>query len=194
MSCITSVNTVVLVNGVPTDFFKSHQGLRQDCPLSPLLFLMVVEVLSKLLIQAVDTGTFQGLKIVVSTFIPHLFFVDDVLILGAGKLEFWLTFNSILSKFCSTSGMIVNCHKSCFLVQNIDQNLKHSLNTAFNIQIESLDQNMKYLGFLLKPNNYRVNYWLWLLKKIEKRIKNWTFRLISLGGKLTLANSILQSI
>jgi hypothetical protein len=53
---------------------------------------------------------------------------------------------------------------------------------------------MKYLGFFLKPNNYRVNDWMWLLKKIEKRIENWTFRWLSLGGRLTLANSFLQSI
>jgi hypothetical protein len=149
MSCITSINTTVLVNGVPTNFFKSHRGLRQGFPLSPLLFLIVVEVLRRLLIQAMDSGTFQGLKVVVSTFISHLFFVDDVLILGSGKLEYWLTFKYILSKFCSASGMVVNCHKSVFLVQNIDQNLKHSLTTTFNIQIESLDQGMKYIVFFL---------------------------------------------
>lgn len=53
---------------------------------------------------------------------------------------------------------------------------------------------MKYLGFFLRPKNYRVNDWLWLLKKIEKRIRNWTFRWLSLGCRLTLANSSLQSI
>jgi hypothetical protein len=146
------------------------------------------------MIQAVNTGSFQGLKVVVSTFISHLFFVDDVLILGAGKFDDWLTFKTILTNFCFASGMVVNCQKSCFLVQNIDQSLEHSLTSAFNIQIVSLDQGMKYLGFFLKPNNYRVNDWLWLLKKIEKRIGNWTFRWLSLGGRLTLAKSVLQSI
>jgi hypothetical protein len=194
MGCITSVNTVVLVNGVPTDFFKCHRGLRQGCPLSPLLFLLVVEVFSRLLTQIVESGTFQGLKVVVSTFISHLLFVDDVLILGAGKIEYWMTLNSILSKFFSATRMIINCHKSVFLVQNIDPSLQHNLNAVFNIKIESLDQGMKYLGFFLKPNNYRVNDWMWLLKKIEKRIGNWTFRWLSLGGRLTLATSVLQSI
>jgi hypothetical protein len=33
-----------------------------------------------------------------------------------------------------------------------------------------------------------------LLKKIEKRIENWKFRWLSLGGRLTLANSVLHSI
>jgi hypothetical protein len=95
--------------------------------------------------------------------------------MGAGKLEYWMTLKSILSKFCTATGMVINCHKSVFLVQNIDLNLKHSLNSVFNIKIKNLEKGMKYLGFFLKPNNYRVNDWLWLLKKIEKRIGNWTF-------------------
>jgi hypothetical protein len=194
MSCITTVNTVVLVNGAPTDFFKCHRGLRQGCPLSPLLFLLVVEVFSRMMTQVVASGSFQGLKVAVNTFISHILFVDDVLILGAGKFEYWMTLKSILSKFCDATGMAINCHKSVFLVQNVDQTFKQSLTSVFNIKIENLDQGMKYLGFFLKPNNYRVNDWLWLLQKIEKRIGNWTFRWLSLGGRLTLANSVLQSI
>jgi hypothetical protein len=87
MGCITSVNTTVLVNGTPTDFFKCHRGLRQGCLMSPLIFLLVIEALSKMMIQVVDAGTFQGLKVVVSTFISHLLFVDDVLIMSSKKLE-----------------------------------------------------------------------------------------------------------
>jgi hypothetical protein len=140
------------------------------------------------------SGSFKGLKVVVSTFISHLLFVDDVLILGAGKLEYWMTLNSILSKFCSATGMIINQHKSVFLVQNIDPNLQQNLKAIFNIKIVSIDQGMKYLGFNLKPNSYKVSDWMWILKKIEKRIGNWTFRWLSLGGRLTLATSVLQSI
>jgi hypothetical protein len=66
--------------------------------------------------------------------------------------------------------MTINCHKSIFIVQNIDPNLKFHLFSVFNIKIETLDQGMKYLGFPLKSNNYRVNDWMWLIKKIDKKI------------------------
>jgi hypothetical protein len=79
-----------------------------------------------------------------------------------------MTLNSILSKLCSATGMIINRHKSIFLVQNIDPSLQQNLSAIFNIKIENIDLGMKYLGFNLKLNNYKVNTWMWLLKKIEK--------------------------
>ena len=57
-----------------------------------------------------------------------------------------------------------------------------------------MDNGFKYLGFYLKPNSYRVKYWFWLLKKIEKRITIWSYRFLSLGGRINLINATLQSI
>jgi hypothetical protein len=46
----------------------------------------------------------------------------------------------------------------------------------------------------MKPNDYRVNDWNWLLQKVEKKIGHWTSRWLSLGGKLVLVNSVLQNM
>jgi hypothetical protein len=194
MACVSSVNMAVLVNGSPTDFFKIYRGLRQGCPLSPLLFLLIVECFNRQLKKVVEEGKFHGIKVATETIITHLFFVDDVLILGIGKFEDWMDFQSILTNFCLASGMDVNCHKSCFLAQNIDSSLEQRMQATFNIQFVSIDEGMKYLGFYIKPNNYRVADWKWLIQKVEKRIGNWTFRWLSLGGRLILTKSVLQSL
>ena len=47
MGCVSSTSFAIIVNGSPTSFFRSSKGLRQGCPLSPLLFLLVIEHLSR---------------------------------------------------------------------------------------------------------------------------------------------------
>jgi hypothetical protein len=127
--------------------------------------------------KAAEEGSFHGLKVASLKFVTHLLFVDDILILGNGDLKDWLEFKTILSMFCTASGMEVNCQKSSFLTQNIEPSLKNRLFLEFNILILNLEEGMKYLGFCLKPNGYRIIDWNWLIEKIVKRINNWTFQM-----------------
>ena len=62
MSSITSVSFVVLINGVASYLFRSRRGLRQGCPLAPLLFLIVVEGLGRALLSGKDCGAFHGIS------------------------------------------------------------------------------------------------------------------------------------
>jgi hypothetical protein len=90
--------------------------------------------------------------------------------------------------------MDANFHKSCFLAKNIDPSLEQRLQAAFNIHFITIDKGMKYLGFYLKPNNYRVADWKWMIQKVEKKIGNWSFCWPSLGGRLILEKSVLQRL
>jgi len=47
MSCITSTYFVVLINGSASLFFKDERVIHQGFPLSPLVFLLVEEGLSR---------------------------------------------------------------------------------------------------------------------------------------------------
>lgn len=44
-------------------FFSSSRGLRQGDPVSPFLFIVVMEALSRLLDRAVAGGFIQGVKV-----------------------------------------------------------------------------------------------------------------------------------
>jgi len=58
-------------------------------------------------------------------------------------------------------------------------------------EIKSVDISFKYLGCYLKPNCYTNADWIWIEKKVEKIIANWSHRWLSLGGRYTLIKSVL---
>jgi hypothetical protein len=45
-----------------------------------------------------------------------------------------------------------------------------ALRLHFPFEEKKLDDGLKYLGFLLKPNDYIKEDWKWLLKKMDKRL------------------------
>lgn len=63
VECVTTVSFSVLVNGAKRISFKPHRGLRQGDPLSPYLFILVLDVLSKLIDRSVHNGKLTGLRI-----------------------------------------------------------------------------------------------------------------------------------
>jgi hypothetical protein len=78
MSCITSVSFVILINGATTPFFLGERGLLQGCPMSPLLFLLVVEGLNRSIEAIKREDGFHGIHVAETLCLPHLLFVDDI--------------------------------------------------------------------------------------------------------------------
>jgi hypothetical protein len=181
MSCVTSVSYVVLINGEPSSFFQRGKGLRQGCPLSPLLFILVMESLSILIRKEKEAGTLTGIKVSRITKILHLLFVDDVLIMSRASVEEWTVIANILKDFQNATGLQINEDKSNFHSAGMEEEGCCLLKRFFHIDLSPLIQ-VSIPGFLLKPNCYKVEDWCWLLKKFEKRIDHWCNRWLTLGG------------
>jgi hypothetical protein len=114
MGCVTSAAYAILINGESTKFFQSGRGLRQGFPLSPLLFILVMEGLSLSLKKGQADGKLTGIKVSRLIKILHLLFVDDVLIMTKASIEEWQEINRILDVFCGASGLMINVQKSTF--------------------------------------------------------------------------------
>jgi hypothetical protein len=194
MACITSVSFAVLINGAASPFFTSEKGLRQGCPLSPLLFLLVAEGLSRAILNAVRTGEFHGIQITTSQRLTHLLFVDDILIFCSGQRQDAEVLSNILSLFRSTTGMQINIQKSTLSFSELEREEEDLYKRLFPFTHQDFTDGLKYLGFHLKPNNYLKNDWKWLISKLEKRLSGWSFRWLSRAGRLTLTKAVLEAI
>ncbi|RVW98413.1 Transposon TX1 uncharacterized 149 kDa protein [Vitis vinifera] len=60
--CLSSVSFAVLVNGNAKGWVKASRGLRQGDPLSPFLFTIVADVLSRMLLKAEERNVLEGFK------------------------------------------------------------------------------------------------------------------------------------
>ena len=61
-ACISSPWIAPLVNGIPTKLFQAIMGIKQGCSLSPYLYLLEANSLSRKLQQQQDNGDLKGLK------------------------------------------------------------------------------------------------------------------------------------
>ena len=102
-ACISFVCFSVLVNGSLKGFFENSSGLKQGHPLSPLLFLLVMEVLSRLLKKTEECNLIQGFHVgavnSVEVSISHLLFANDTILFCDASREQLLSIRLVLSCF-----------------------------------------------------------------------------------------------
>ena len=71
----------MLINVMPTKPFKMERGLRQSDPLLPFLFVLVAEVLNRLITIAIDKGFIETMKVGKKNIVLlHLQFAYDTII------------------------------------------------------------------------------------------------------------------
>ena len=147
MGCVSTVNFVILVIGTPSSFFTATRGIKQGCPLSPLLFILVIEGLSLFIKDAKAKGKIRGIKISDSLYLTHLLFVDDVIFFGNGTVMEWMAFDVLLETFCSASRMSISLNKSNFLYTEMDLGILHDIQHFLPFKADPIQQGFKYLGF-----------------------------------------------
>ena len=194
-ACVTSVQFSVLVNGSPKGFFGSSRGLRQGDPLSPLLFLLIMEVLSKILKKIEENNLIRGFHVgavnSVGVRISHLLFADDTILFCDASRDQLLSIRLAMSCFQAFTGLKVNVGKSEIVPVGEVNNL---IELASILQCRAGSLPMKYLEMPLGTSFKIALIWNPILEKMEKKLSRWKRLYLSKGGRLTLLKSTLSSL
>jgi hypothetical protein len=69
-----------------------------------------------------------------------------------------------------------------------------SLNILFLFGCKRGDYPFKYLGYPMHFRKLNNNDWKIIEDKFEKKLSNWKGKLMSMGGRLVLINSVIKSL
>ena len=140
-TCITTVQFSVLVNGSPCGCFGSSRGSRQGDPSSPLLFILVMEVFSRMLQKIEEDKPIKGFKvgnyIAGGLSVSHLLFVDDTTLFCDANTEQILYIRLLLTCFEAMTRLRVNLGK-CEMVPVGEEENIHELANLFYCKVGSL--------------------------------------------------------
>ncbi|WZY87154.1 hypothetical protein YC2023_033538 [Brassica napus] len=191
-TCLSTAAFSVSVNGELEGFFGSERGLRQGCALSPYLFVIAINVLSRLLNKAAQTGSIGFHPSCSEVNLTHLSFADDLMIFTDGEASSLQGIFGVLSQFAGISGLIINPAKSSiFMAGRISEVFKDEV-LRLGIPTESLP--VKYLGLPLTTKSMTRSDYEPLIDQIRTRLLSWANRTLSYAGRLQLVKTVIGSI
>jgi hypothetical protein len=171
---LSSSRSAILLNGIPGKWIKIMRGLRQGDPLSPYLFLLMADVLQRLVHR---DDTLQH-PLVDGMPCPVLQYADDTLIIlradGAAARRLKL----ILDQFGDATGLKINYHKSTLVPMHTDGAVLAEIQAALQCRVEGFPQT--YLGLPLSADKLRLANFAPLIAKVDRYLSGWRALLLSL--------------
>ena len=186
-------NVNIKVNDQLGSYFQTKKGLRQGDPMSPILFNIVVDMLAILIARAKEAGQVEGV-------IPHLVqdglsilqYADDTVLFMSHDFEKARNMKLILSTFEQLSGLKINFHKSEIFCFGKARDNEVFYSQLFGCGVGKFP--FRYLGLPMHPRKLSNKDWQTIENRIEKKLSGLKGKLLSVGGRLVLINSVLSSL
>ncbi|XP_074304832.1 uncharacterized protein LOC141639656 [Silene latifolia] len=168
MACVTTSYFSLNINGSVEGYFPGKRGLRQGDPLSPYLFALCMEVLSRLLRKLPTHPGFSYHPKCVKINLTHLIFADDLLVFTRGDLPSIQAVDRCLKQFAAYSGLQVNPMKSNLYFGGVPVSVKNLI-LASTGYVEG-DLPVRYLGIPLFSSRLTHKMFSPLLEKIRDKL------------------------
>lgn len=122
----------------------------------------------------------------------NLHYANDLLIMTTGGMENLRIIKLLLYLFEGMSGLETNIAKTCLFSSRLNQLPSTAESLTLSCAVGYLP--VTYLGVPISGRRSRKLDWDILIAKVRGHLISWKARQLSLGGRLTLMNSVLSAI
>ncbi|KAH0685683.1 hypothetical protein KY290_017200 [Solanum tuberosum] len=192
MKCVRTVSYSIMINGCPSVPFQARRGVRQGDPLSPYLFVLAMDYLTRLLRSLRNKNAFKFHPRCQKQQIIQLSFADNLLLFSRGDRPSTTLLFECFQQFSKTSGLIANQSKSCVYFGGVPEPIQQQILQHTGFTKGALP--FKYLGVPLSSKKLSISQCQTLIDKMVGRINTWTVKFLSYAGRLQLVQSVLTSI
>ncbi|KAL9224959.1 hypothetical protein vseg_000934 [Gypsophila vaccaria] len=192
MVCITTPTFSLSLNGEMFGFFRGKRGLRQGDPLSPLIFALCMEYLTRTLRYAATVNNFKYHPLCKEMKLANMMFADDVLLFYKGEVHSMLLILKSLKTFSNASGLTISSQKSTAYFRGISTDTKKDILRVSGFSEGKLP--FTYLGMPIQTTRLQKKHCESLVERICDRIHNYGARKFSYAGRLVLVNAVLTSL
>ena len=180
------ITTCTINNGHISRFFKPSRGVRQGCPLSPVLFVIAVELLSLLIRnnQGIEGITMNGKNFKIAQF------ADDTSFTVTNNKQNISEIFKTLKNFESVSGLKVNKDKTeaLLLGRSTVSNTPASGRPFIRQEIKLLGVSLCTEASKLCRDNYDP-----IIEKMKTTLDRWRNRRLSLAGRICILKSLVMA-
>jgi hypothetical protein len=181
---VTGGTVSVKINDQVGAYFTNHKGVRQGDPLSPILFNLVADCLSRMVRQAQEGGLITGLAShLILRGVAMLQYTDDTIICLKDDIEGARNLKLLLYLCELMSGLKINFSKSEVVLINGNDAKKLDYMEMFNCQGGEFP--IRYLGVPVSPSRLHVKDWAPSRKKMRRNF-------LPVGGAIFLLLVELQ--
>ncbi|XP_062085350.1 uncharacterized protein LOC133791436 [Humulus lupulus] len=177
------------MNGGVQGSFKGEKGLRQGDLMSPLLFVLIMEYLTRSLQLTAQDSAFRFHPMCKSLKLLSLCFADDLILFCKGSLSTVRVLKVALEEFSSTTGLHINTSKSHIFFGGVSVADRQTI--AAEIQLKEWTFPLKYLGVPMRPTKWKHEDCDIIIQKFKLRLHTWASRHLSFAGRIQLIHSVL---
>ncbi|GAU48100.1 hypothetical protein TSUD_133200 [Trifolium subterraneum] len=188
-----SASLSVSINGKQRGFFSCNRGVRQGDPLSPLLFCIAEDVLSRGLTKLVSDQKIKLIKGTRNFMVPsHILYADDIMVFCKGNANSINEVANLFLRYANCSGQSINPSKSIVYAGSMTAQRHNQIANLLGFSVGFLP--FLYLGVPMFKGKPKTSHFQFIVDKIRLKLASWKASLLSIAGRIQLVKSVIQSM